>query len=159
VNEKTVICGIDGSFDSVHALRYARVLAESLRARLVVAHVTDPIQATIIHGEFSVGGNLRHVPMSVPQSEIEQEAGEAVLERTMADADVRHAERRIRSGNPADSLAALADEEGAALIVVGSRGHGGFKTLVLGSVSNDLIATARCPIVVVPPGAHAVGAT
>jgi nucleotide-binding universal stress UspA family protein len=72
----------------------------------------------------------------------------------MADAGALDAERRVLSGKPADTLAALADEEGAALIVVGSRGHGGFKTLLLGSVSNGLIAIARCPIVVVPPGAQ-----
>jgi nucleotide-binding universal stress UspA family protein len=95
--------------------------------------------------------------MSVTQSEVEQQAAEAILERTMADAGALQAERRLLSGEPADSLAALADEEGAALIVAGSRGHGGFKTLLLGSVSNALIAIARCPIVVVPPGAQTLG--
>jgi nucleotide-binding universal stress UspA family protein len=154
MNEKTVICGIDGSLDSVYALRSARVLAVGLGARLLVAHVTNPIEATIVHAEISAGGQWGRVPVSVPQSEVEQQAGDAVLERTMADAGALDAERRVLSGKPADTLAALADEEGAALIVVGSRGHGGFKTLLLGSVSNGLIAIARCPIVVVPPGAQ-----
>ena len=152
-NGETVICGVDGSLDSLHALRAARVLAESLGARLVVAHVTNPIDATIVHAELSAGGDLARVPMSVTQSEVEQQAAEFILERTMVGAGALQAERRVLSGKPADSLAALADKEEAGLIVVGSRGHGGLKTVLLGSVSNGLIAIARCPIVVVPPGA------
>ena len=150
-NENTVICGVDGSLDSLHALRAARALAERLGARLVVAHVTNPIEATIVHAEVFAGGKLGNVPVSATQREVEQKAAEAILEQTMADAGAQQAERRVLSGKPADSLAALAEEEGAALIVVGSRGRGGFKTLLLGSVSNGLIAIARCPIVVVPP--------
>ena len=152
-SEPTVICGVDGSDDSVHALLAARELTARLRARLVVAHVTDPIQASIVHAEFSAGGNLGRVPMSVPQTEIEREAGEAIIDRVIANAGALEAERRVLSGRPSDSLAALAAKEGAALIVVGSRGRGGFKTLVLGSVSNGLIGVAKCPVVVVPPGA------
>jgi nucleotide-binding universal stress UspA family protein len=156
VDEKIVVCGVDGSIDSVSALRSAGLLAEGLGARLVVAHVIDPIQATIVHAELSAGGSLGRAPMPVTQAEVEQQAGEAILKQAIAEAGAPEAERRILSGKPADSLAALADDEGAALIVVGSRGRGGFKTLLLGSVSNGLIAVARCPIVVVSPGVQDV---
>src|ERR687888_334827 len=50
-------------------------------------------------------------------------------------------------------LADLADEEDAELIVVGSRGRGRFKAAFLGSVSNSLVGVARCPVLIVPPGA------
>jgi nucleotide-binding universal stress UspA family protein len=59
------------------------------------------------------------------------------------------------NGYPAERLADLADEEGAELIVVGSRGRGAFKAAFLGSVSTSLIGVARCPVLVVPPGAAA----
>jgi nucleotide-binding universal stress UspA family protein len=39
------------------------------------------------------------------------------------------------------------------LIVVGSRGRGRFKAALLGSVSNSLVGLARCPVLIVPPGA------
>ncbi|MGH3062673.1 MAG: universal stress protein, partial [Gaiellaceae bacterium] len=39
------------------------------------------------------------------------------------------------------------------LIVVGSRGRGAFKAAFLGSVSNSLFGVARCPVLIVPPGA------
>ena len=55
-NENTVICGFDGFLDSLHALRSARALAERLGARIVVAHVTNPIEATIVHAEVFADG-------------------------------------------------------------------------------------------------------
>ena len=61
-------------------------------------------------------------------------------------------------GLPAERLADLADEEGAYLIVVGSRGGGAFKRAFLGSVSSDVIGLARRPVLVVPPGACPGGA-
>jgi nucleotide-binding universal stress UspA family protein len=63
------------------------------------------------------------------------------------------AEQRVLIGYPAERLADLADEEGAQMIVVGSRGRGAFKAAFLGSVSTTLIGVARCPVLVVPPGA------
>jgi nucleotide-binding universal stress UspA family protein len=69
-------------------------------------------------------------------------------------ANVETAERRVVSGFAAERLAELADEAAAELIVVGSRGRGGFKGAFLGSVSTSLIGVARCPVLVVPPGAR-----
>jgi nucleotide-binding universal stress UspA family protein len=51
-------------------------------------------------------------------------------------------------GNPARAL--LAASEDADLLVVGSRGHGAFVGALLGSVSHQVVAHARCPVVVVP---------
>ena len=54
---------------------------------------------------------------------------------------------------PAERLADLADAEDVELIVVGSRGRGVFKAAFLASVSNSLVGVARCPVLIVPPGA------
>jgi nucleotide-binding universal stress UspA family protein len=66
---------------------------------------------------------------------------------------LEEADRRVIVGHAAEGLADLADEEGAEMIVVGSRGRGAFKAAFLGSVSTNLIGVARCPVLVVPPGA------
>lgn len=66
------------------------------------------------------------------------------------------ADHRVGVGLPADELAAIADEEGAELIVVGSRGRGTLKTALFGSVSGRLAEIARCPVVIVPSSAGEV---
>ena len=67
---------------------------------------------------------------------------------------LEQADRRVVVGHAAERLADLADEEEAEMIVVGSRGRGAFKAAFLGSVSTSLIGVARCPVLVVPPGAR-----
>ena len=54
---------------------------------------------------------------------------------------------RVKQGRPAKVL--IDESENADLLVVGSRGHGGFKGLVLGSVSQHAAAYAKCPVTVV----------
>jgi nucleotide-binding universal stress UspA family protein len=56
----------------------------------------------------------------------------------------------LRDGNPVQVLLAVADEVDADLIVVGSRGFGGFPTLLLGSTSTQLAQHSRRPVVIVP---------
>jgi nucleotide-binding universal stress UspA family protein len=69
-----------------------------------------------------------------------------------------NAERRVEVGRPAVKLAAVATEEHADFIVVGTRGRGRLSSAVLGSVSRELLSHAPCPVLVVPPGAGAMQA-
>jgi nucleotide-binding universal stress UspA family protein len=150
--QSSIICGVDGSPDSLHALRTAASLAGRLGARLVAAHVADPPGAPYAYAGVGVAGSLGRSRVLLDR-QVDREAARAILTRSIAEAGGEIAEPRVLSGNPAESLADLADEEGAILIVVGSRGRGAFKAAFLGSVSNSLIGIARCPVLVVPPGA------
>jgi nucleotide-binding universal stress UspA family protein len=144
--EGSIICGVDGSNESRAALRVAAQLSGQLGLRLVVAHVA---QAAVFAPAYGA------MPMLEKPTGPEFRAGEELLEELARDEGLTEATLRPLYGLPAERLAELGDEEAAELIVVGSRGRGAFKAAFLGSVSTDLIGVARCPVVVVPPGAAA----
>jgi nucleotide-binding universal stress UspA family protein len=146
---RTILCGVDGSAEAQGALRVASAVANRLGLRLVVAHVS---QAALL----PVGPGSGPVMTTATQEELR--AGAALLEELVREERLGYAEQRSEYGLPAERLADLADEENAELIVVGSRRRGAFKAAFLGSVSQDLIGIARCPVLVVPPGASFVNA-
>jgi nucleotide-binding universal stress UspA family protein len=136
----SIVCGVDESADSQAALDVAARLAERLDARLVLAHVAESAPSPI-------------ATMMPATTDGQKKAGERLLDQFAEEAGLPNATRRAVVGLPAERLADLADEEDAELIVVGSRGRGRFKAAFLGSVSNSLVGVARCPVLIVPPGA------
>jgi nucleotide-binding universal stress UspA family protein len=147
----SIICGVDGSADAQAALQVAVGLAKRLELRLVVAHVAEP--AYIPYAAAAPFGGMAGHHAVMEEMGTQQENAERFLEEVVAAADLVDAERRPSVGVPAERLADLADEEDAELIVVGSRGRGAFKAAFLGSVSSSLVGVARCPVLIVPPGA------
>ena len=143
----SILCGVDGSRHAPAVLRQAVRLAEALGVPLVVAHVVQPPLPSP-----GVGLTARQLP-AVPIDAL-MAAGEATLDTLLDEEGLGDVERRVVLGFPADRLADLADDEGAELIVVGSRGRGAVKAALLGSVSTALIGVARCPVLGVPPGAE-----
>ena len=90
---------------------------------------------------------------AVSGTDQQEEAANELLVELGATMGLEDADRRVVVGYAAERLADLADEERADMIVVGSRGRGAFKAAILGSVSTSLVGVARCPVLVVPPGA------
>ncbi|MBR7825641.1 universal stress protein [Actinospica sp. MGRD01-02] len=136
-----ILVGVDASENAVRALDWAASLAASLDARLTVAHaldLPDPIQAP--RSTETTGHRARR-----------HREGERILARTTKRARERHPGLQVvaemSEREPAQALAALALD--ADLLVTGTRGHGGFTGMLLGSVSNKLAAHAPCPIVVI----------
>jgi nucleotide-binding universal stress UspA family protein len=160
--DRAIICGVDGSPDSRLALGVAASLARRLAARLIVVNVVaalrDPVVPTLAYAPMArpVGSMP---PMTARRTDVDVEAAEAMLERILNEERLPDAEPQTVVGDPAERLADLADDEGAELIVVGSRGRGAFKAAFLGSVSNSLVGVARCPVLVVPRGAAEHGVT
>ena len=86
--------------------------------------------------------------------EFDDRAARELLERMARDAGADGAaERRIAFGDPAAGLLAVADEERAELIVVGSRRQGAWRAMLGGSVSRTVASRASAPVLVVPAGA------
>ena len=149
--DRCIVCGVDGSPDSQAALRVAADMAARLGLRLIMANVVEPSLAPYA-GAASLGGAMSQPQF--PTTDDQEAVAKGLLTRLSAATGLEQADRRIVIGYPAERLADLADEEGAELIVVGSRGRGAFKAAVLGSVSSSLIGVARCPVLVVPPGVY-----
>jgi nucleotide-binding universal stress UspA family protein len=147
-----IVCGVDGSADSQAALKVASELATRLGSRLVLAHVAHAVHIPYA-ATYPLGGPAGRAALATERAE-ELEEGKRLLEET-AGAGLSDATRRVEVGEPAERLAEIAESEGAELIVVGSRGRGAFKAAFLGSVSNSLLGVARCPVLIVPPGAWA----
>ncbi|MFJ3906480.1 universal stress protein [Streptomyces sp. NPDC090025] len=141
--DAAVVVAVDGSDHSLRALDWALAAARSLGAPLTVAHVRpDALQ---------LGGariaSLGRTP----------ELPDTLLDALAADVGARAEGIAVRyaslDGSVVDALSAAA--AGARLLVVGSRGRGGFASLLLGSTSRTLASSAPCPVVVVPHEARA----
>jgi nucleotide-binding universal stress UspA family protein len=136
---RSIVCGVDGSQEAAAALHEAIRLSERLGLRLVVVHVVAPARPAPMFGAAAL-----------PSLGDELAAGERLVDRLLERAGIADAERRVVYGYPAERLAAIADEEHADFVVVGSRGRGAFRSMLLGSVSVELCTGGGRPVVVVP---------
>lgn len=134
-----VVVGIDGSATAQRALRWAIAEARARRATLQVVHAW---QAPIVGGPFAL---LAYDPAIAEQTAHQILEGAVAAEDT-AGLDV---DRVVTCGSA--PVALLDAARSASVVVVGSRGRGGFQSLLLGSVSQQVTSHARCPVVVVPP--------
>ncbi|MGH2780041.1 MAG: universal stress protein [Gaiellaceae bacterium] len=139
-----IVVGVDHSEGAKAALRFAVGEAKLRQASLRVVHAWQLgyVAASFIPGSYpELGGELNDL----------RDAAEATLEATLreivpATGEVE-IERRVVEGAPS---AVLVDESrDAELLVVGSRGLGGFSGLLLGSVSQQCAHHAVCPVVIV----------
>ena len=138
---KTIVVGVDGSPQSRTALKWAAAEALDHEADLVVLNVWEH---TMLPPSGSVSVSERYVPDSSQRTA--EDLVEVIKEELGEDPPVV-VEPRVKQGNPAKVL--IDQSEDADLLVVGTRGHGGFRGLVLGSVSQHVAAYATCPVVVV----------
>jgi nucleotide-binding universal stress UspA family protein len=139
-------CGYEASDEGAAALGAAEELALALEGSLQVWHVIEPPSWLYDTAEL---------PLNMPEldarmrSEAERMLGERVDHLSAA---LRDVDGTVQIGRPADRLIELT--ETVDLMVVGSRGYGPLRSVLLGGVSGQLIRSAACPVIVVPRGAH-----
>jgi nucleotide-binding universal stress UspA family protein len=139
-----IVVGVDHSAGAKAALRFALEEARLRQATLRVVHAWQSgyIGATGLEGLLpAAGGELEDFRQGAAA------ALDETLKEVAADADSVTIERRVDQGAPAAVL--VEESRGAELLVVGSRGHGGFAQLLLGSVSQQCAQHAFCPVVIV----------
>lgn len=135
--EQGIVVGVDGSASSKQALAWALRHADT---------TGQPVTAILA---WEIPANYGTAAMVLPAAEFADEAQrelkQVVGEVAAAFPNVR-VESRIAEGHPAKVL--LKEAEHAQLLVVGSRGHGGFVGAILGSVSQYCVTHAKCPVLV-----------
>jgi nucleotide-binding universal stress UspA family protein len=134
--EGRILVGVDGSPSSLSALEWAATQAELTGNALKIVITWDwptSFGWSAIPEGYDPGGEATHV-----------------LEEIVASARKAHPDLQIESdtveGHPAPVL--VESSRGAALLVVGSRGHGEFSGMLLGSVSEHCVSNAHCPVLV-----------
>lgn len=145
--DQVVLVGVDGSDDSLAAARTG--LARLAPGRVVLATVADTVDPTLLIGAGGVAGGTLTPDEYDALSQQHVAHGEDLVNQAAAALGLPDAERRVLVGGPGTELALLADEIGATVIVVGSRGRGAIKRALLGSVSDHLVRHAPCPVLVV----------
>ncbi|WP_136709123.1 universal stress protein [Agromyces sp. H66] len=133
-----IVVGVDGSESSVSALRYAADLAPKLGLRVRALAVWN-------YPVYFYGGYYPQLDWT-PEDDADRIVARATEEVFGTEVPEWFA-TRTRQGRPAESL--IEESGHAEMIVVGSRGHGGFAGLLLGSVSAAVAEHARCPVLVV----------
>ncbi|MBD0690301.1 universal stress protein [Streptomyces sp. CBMA123] len=139
-----IVVGVDGSPASEQALRWAVDYAKA------VGGTVNAVAAWEYPVFYGWGGTAAPTDVSFnPEVLAGQTLSESVAKVVGADPGVP-VTRNVLPGNAAGAL--LQAAKGAALLVVGSRGLGGFSGVLLGSVSRHVTEHAPCPVVVVREG-------
>jgi len=139
-----IIVGVDGSHGAHRALDWAMKQAAAKHAHLTVVTVHEvPVSGWT--------GNPIILGVDVPELEKTRQAAEDMVSKAAVQlGESRPASVTVHAVNgfPAEEL--IQASRDADLVVVGSRGAGGFTRLMMGSVSNQVVHHAHCPVVVVP---------
>ena len=168
-----IVVGVDASPGALRALAWA---ADEARMRLATLQVVHAYHAQALAAPLYFPSREGLPGRAVAAGELppEEEKAEALEQRAeFQDAVHRQAEDLleglidelgeaaegvdvqrsvVEDRNPAEALVELSAD--ADMLVVGSRGRGGFTSLLLGSVSHAAVLHARCPVVVIPSGAE-----
>lgn len=137
VGERRIVVGVDGSKPSEHALRWGAHLAATFGARL----------EAVTAWEYPPGYGWVSVPSDWNPGQDMENVLKDTLRAVFGDQPPAGMVADVREGGAARVL--LDASAGATMLVVGSRGHGGFVGLLLGSVSANVAEHASCPVLII----------
>jgi nucleotide-binding universal stress UspA family protein len=137
-----IVVGVDGSAQSKQALRWALGEARLQGASLRIVY-TWKIPIYVVEGLAPVEA----IPDPTALSEAAQRRLDSIVYEITGGATDVPIEQVVVEGKAAEIL--VDESKGASLLVVGSRGHGGFAGLLLGSVSQQCATHASCPVVII----------
>jgi nucleotide-binding universal stress UspA family protein len=148
---ETIVVCTDGSDLAIRALAAGLAVVRPGRGdRVIVATVVEPVDPTLVTGAGLAGGVM--TPEALDELAAAQRTeGQRLADETVAALGLEGAETQVLRGAPGAALCDLADAVSAAALVIGSRGRGGIKRALLGSVSDHVVRHAPCPVVITTP--------
>jgi nucleotide-binding universal stress UspA family protein len=149
VQFKKILCATDFSDFSNHTINYGVALAREFGSRLIICHVID-LSSVAIYGEFQLD------PVG-QQNRIIEDAGDQ-LEALAGDQSLDW-EPMITVGKPADEIVRAVEEKNIDLVISATRGRTGLKRLILGSVTERMMLTLPCPLLVLRSPGHELVST
>lgn len=146
--DHVVLLCVDGSESSIGAAAtgLARLAPPD---RTIVVTVVEGGNPTLVTGVSGMAGGALSPEQLHELNETRREEGAVVVQQTIEALGLEGVETHVALGEPGVELALYAAEVGASVLVVGSRGHGALKRVLLGSVSDHLVRHAPCPVLVV----------
>jgi len=141
MNASKILCPTDFSTMGQTALEMATSLARDRGATLVILHVEEPPMA--------YGGGELYYGIEEPNRE---ELKRMLSEVVPADPAVPY-EHRLMIGSPATAIVEMAQRENVNLIVMPTHGRTGLMRLLMGSVAEEVVRKAKCPVLTVKPAA------
>jgi nucleotide-binding universal stress UspA family protein len=148
----TILIGFDGSDEAQDAIRCAGRLLAPRRA--IVAHVWESVAELLLHSDIDrLTDGMREAADELNSEDLRQAEAIAARGADLAEEAGFDAMPVVARGRPKawPTLLELAQQHDAAVIVVGSRGLGGVKSALLGSVSSGVLDHAHLPVLIVPP--------
>lgn len=145
MTSETVIVAIDGSDDALHAARAGLAIVHP-DVDVVIVTVVEPRDDAVPVSGFAGSG------MSPQEIEAEDEARTTAARNDLAAAaaalGLHDRQTMVLRGSPGAALCDIAAERSAQAIVMGTRGRGGLRRALLGSVSDHVVRNSPCPVVV-----------
>jgi nucleotide-binding universal stress UspA family protein len=136
---KTIVVATDLEGRSEAALEYASKIAGAYGARIILAHGLDPLDYAAVE---SVSGRIRRRMPEQARAVLEEMVAELIREGI-------HSHSELRQGTVVDMLLDVARQYDAGLIVVGTKGNHGAGPVAVGSIVEELVRQAACPVLAV----------
>jgi nucleotide-binding universal stress UspA family protein len=145
---KKILIAVDDSPFAQRAVKIGIELAEAVKAEIAFVHVFDA--AATPAGSWGFPADRISAMSELEGKRLLKKFRDGIPEKLAARLRVSDF---LESGNAASTIVAVAKKWRADLIVMGSHGRGKVKGILMGSVSQDVLRKAPCPILVAPPKA------